>query len=109
MSAMRLGYVSAMRLDYVVAHAVRVTPVYAVRATRLPVRSGPVKLSLLTSCRRTWFALADAFSAQVDGLRWPFDGRSAAGLAAIGRKLLTSAIMKSHAQFRYTEYPDMFG
>jgi hypothetical protein len=29
--------------------------------------------------------------------------------AAIGRMLLTSAIMKSQAQFRYTEYPDMFG
>jgi hypothetical protein len=33
----------------------------------------------------------------------------AAVLAAIGRMLLTSAIMKSQAPIRYTEYPDMFG
>jgi hypothetical protein len=98
---MRLGYVSAMPLDYVLAHAVRATPSFAVGSAR----SGHVKSALLPGRCRACLHLQMHFRSRQMASRQPL----AAALAAIGRMLLTSAIMKFQGQIRYTEYRHMFG
>lgn len=110
---MRLGYVSHA-FGLCVSHAFGLcTSPYRSRRARLcrsryaPAGRVPATLS--------WAFLLGAVAHDLHlQMHFPFERTAsrrplAAVLAAIGRMLLTSAIMKSQAQFRYTEYPDMFG
>jgi hypothetical protein len=109
---MRLGYVSHA-FGLCVSHAFGLcsSPCRSRRARLCRSRHAPAGRVPATL---SWAFLLDAVAHGLHlQMHFPL-GRMAsrrplaAVLAAIGRMLLTSAIMKSQAQFRYTEYPDMF-
>jgi len=105
---------AGLRSNYAPAHAFELCAGPHVRAMRRPTGS------VCAPARAFGLRLVEVFllaavspglhlHMQIRSSRRALGGASAAVPAAIGRMLLTSAIMKSQAQFRYTEYPDMFG